>query len=142
MNQQDLYSASALKPMELIEELILTDSVSRFEIDIVNVHNGRYQLTTEIEKEGGYLRITNHEITMNNVKSDTVFIIEQKKFSAILTEKIKLADKGVVFAGNYQDIEVKNNGKSVMFHTRKGHELIGLLREGKSYGVRLNKEEK
>jgi len=128
--------------MELIEELILSDSVSRFEVDIINVHNGRYQLTSEIEKEGGYLRITNHEITMNSVKSDTLFLIEQKKFSAILAEKIKLADKGMVFAGNYQDIEVKRNGKSIMFYTRKGHELIGLLREGKSYGVRLNKGEK
>ncbi|RYH74497.1 hypothetical protein EVU94_05625 [Flavobacteriaceae bacterium 144Ye] len=125
------YSKSAAEPIKLILNLIENDSPDKINVEIVNRHNGTYQMNSLIEKtESGYEILTQIN-DMTNTNSRKSVTLSRDELINKLYQELNNSDNQLVIAGNYQVIRVRYGENSSEFHTRRAFGLMALLRDGK-----------
>jgi len=131
MAQTD-YSKSAAEPIKLLLTLIQDDPSDKIEIEIVNRHNGTYQMNSLIENTNRGFKILTHINDMTNTDSNKSVTLSRDELILKLNQELKNSDNQLVIAGNYQVIRIRYGGNSSEFHTRRAFGLMALLRDGKS----------
>jgi hypothetical protein len=131
MAQTD-YSKSAAEPIKLLLSLIEDDSSDKIDVEIVNKHNGTYQMNSLIEKTNSGYKILTQINDMTNTDSKTSVTLSRDELIKKLNQELDNSDNQLVIAGNYQIITVRYGENSSEFHTRRAFGLMALLKDGKS----------
>ena len=110
----------------------MNDSVNKFEVKIIDIHGGRYQISSQIEKSQDSITVFSQIINMSEKKTDTIFHYSINDFIAKLDYEIQYSDSQIVAAGNYQTITVYAENKETIFYTRRAFGIMSLFTKGKS----------
>ncbi|MEO9485473.1 MAG: hypothetical protein ABJG47_18580 [Ekhidna sp.] len=129
--RQPDYSKSTAKPIELLLDIVQGGLSSKLEVQIINRHNGVYQLNSIIENSNETVRVSTHINDMNSKESDTTFNFSKNKFVEKLNQELKASDAQMTFAGNFQQIRIKTDAETSEFYTQKAFGLMALLRGDK-----------
>jgi hypothetical protein len=124
------YSKNAYEPILLIKKQI-EKTESEFNVEIENSHRGNYIVFSQISVLKDSIRI-NNEIHNNfyGTKSDTILNYLKSDFIEKLDYELRLVDRQVILAGNYQHIKISIKDSISEFYTRKGLGLMGILEDG------------
>ena len=124
------YSENASVPILLIKKQI-EKVQGDFNVEIKNSHGGNYVVYSKIDVGKDSVRI-NNKIHNNfyGTKSDTILNYLKKEFIEKLNYELKVADRQIKIAGNYQTIKISINDSISEFYTRRGLGLMGILEDG------------
>ncbi|MEP0006834.1 MAG: hypothetical protein ABJ387_14180 [Balneola sp.] len=130
MAQTD-YSKTAAEPIKLLLNIIEDGFSDSIDVEIVNRHNGIYQMNSSIEKTENGFKILTQINDMTNTNSNTSVTFSKDELIKKLNKELDNSDNQLVIAGNYQVIRVRYGKKSSEFHTRRAFGLMTLLKDGK-----------
>jgi len=124
------YSKSAYESILIIKNQI-GNSESEFDVEIKNSHGGNYIVYSKINVGKDSVRIKT-EIHNNfyGTKSDTILNYLKSDFIKKLDYELRIADRQIKIAGNYQSIKISINDSISEFYTRQGLGLMGVLKDG------------
>ena len=127
---QNDYSKSVVKPIKLLLSFIKDDASENIKIEIINKHNGTYEMNSLIEKTKGSFFIYTHIKDMTGKESNDFLIFSIDEFTNELNKELDEVSKNkLIIAGNYQEITIKYKGKINKFYTRKAFGLMALFRK-------------
>lgn len=126
------YSKSVFEPIQFLKSKIEHSENSQLKVEIINSHNGRFQLNSKIVNDGKHILVTSNVIDISNQQSDTIMTFERNNFIDKLNYEMEVADQQLVIAGNYQTIIIEADSITKTYLTRKAFGMISLLKTGES----------
>ena len=125
------YSGDAYRAISIVKNEIISDETSIFEVKIRNSHGGYFQVNSVILKLNDSIILKNHiNNAFRGIESDSTLIFPKDVFIQKLDYELKIAQRQVKIAGNYQTIVIITEDTSQTFYTRQGLGLMRILQKG------------